>query len=378
MGQALLARGAHHVSMTRLLPIGARQNGARGWPSVPERVHDRPYAGVLESARESVGAVFEGSGPDPERVTALIDTVREQIVDRGSALREILSVKEYENHTYCHSVNVAALSLLLGRRIGLDDAQLDMLAEGALLHDVGKRGVPVEIIRKAGPLNQREWRIMQRHPALGAELLATTGGFSALTPTIALEHHREYGGGGYPDLGDLEPHLISQIVAVADTYEALTGARAYRPPLVPDEACLILARMAGAKLNPALVRSFVGLITFFPLGSLVRTSRGEVGAVIGTFEEEPLHPTIVLVGEDGSALSPRRTIDMAARGPDGAYLRYVVETLPSPAGRLPDDVWAIEEAGPAMVPGEAEPQRPPVGGRGSGQRPARPERRPVA
>ncbi len=252
-----------------------------------------------------------------------------------------MAVKQYENYTYCHSVNVASLSVLLGRRVGLDDATIEMLAEGALLHDVGKRGVPVEILNKAGPLDQREWRVIKRHPVLGAEILAAAGGFSPVTPTIALEHHREFGGGGYPDLGELSPHPISQIVAVADTYEALTGARSYRDPLCPDEACLILARMAGRKLNPALVRAFVSMITFFPVGCVVRLSTGEVGVVVETRESEPLHPIIAVVTEEASDATAQSRIDTASRDEAGAYLRHVVETLPT----SPPRVEAVGERG---------------------------------
>src|SRR4030095_2864266 len=85
-------------------------------------------------------------------------------------------------------------------------------------------------------------------------------------------------GFGYPDLGDgVVPHPMSQIVSVADIYEAITGARTYQAPTPPERACLILARIAGDKLNTALVKTFVNAVTFFPIGSLVKTTRDELG-----------------------------------------------------------------------------------------------------
>jgi HD-GYP domain-containing protein (c-di-GMP phosphodiesterase class II) len=114
---------------------------------------------------------------------------------------------------------------------------------------------------------------------LGAEVLVQTVGLRPLTPTVALEHHRAVKGTGYPDLGDAVPHLMSQIVSVADIYEAITGARSYQDPTSPEHACLVLARLAGDKLNTALVKAFVSAITFFPIGSVVRTSRDEIGVV---------------------------------------------------------------------------------------------------
>src|SRR5207245_10736527 len=116
-----------------------------------------------------------------------------------------------------------------------------------------------------------------------------------LTPIVALEQHRGVKGSGYPDLGDgVVPHAMSQIVSVADIYEAITGARSYQDPTLPEHACLILARLAGEKLNTALVKAFVNAITFFPLGSLVRTNQDELGVVIRTTPGDPLHPVLAL------------------------------------------------------------------------------------
>ncbi len=327
----LRERGVEGVTMTKLVPVETRSR-SYDWPEAPLEVLDPAYGKSLDSAHESIGAIFDGATPDPDALRSLISWVAEQVVDSSSALSQILSVKRYENHTYCHSVNVATLALLLGRRLGLNEEALTTLAESALLHDVGKRQIPTEILKKPGPLNKREWRIIQRHPVIGAGILARASGLEALTPMVALEHHREYKPGGYPDLGDQKPHLLSQIVAVVDTYEALTGARPYREPLVPEEARLILARMAGEKLNPALVKAFVSLVTFFPLGSVVRTSRGEVGVVVDTSESNPLHPVIELV-ENGTRATGLR-MDLAERDGSGQYVRHVVETLPQSAADL--------------------------------------------
>lgn len=323
--ELLRERGVERVTMTKLVPVETRFR-SYDWPKAPTNILDAAYAESLDRAQETIGAVFDGGAPDPDSLRSLIVWVAEQVADSASSLSQILSVKRYENHTYCHSVNVATLALLLGRRLELREDALAALAESALLHDVGKRQIPTEILEKPAPLNKREWRIVQRHPAIGADILSRTRGLDALTPTVALEHHREFEPGGYPDLGDQVPHPVSQIVAVVDTYEALTGARPYREPLVPEEACLILARMAGQKLNPALVKAFVSLVTFFPLGSIVRTSRGEVGVVVATSESEPLHPVIEIVGVDEPAAG--RRIDLAERDGDGRHVRHVVETLP--------------------------------------------------
>jgi hypothetical protein len=125
------------------------------------------------------------------------------------------------------------------------------------------------------------------------------------------------------------PHLLSQLVAVADIYEAMTGARSYQDPAMPEQACLILARLAGTKLNTALVKAFVNAISFFPLGSVVRTDRDEIGVVVGTNTGEPLHPTIALITSQFQRLDG--VVDTSQRDLSGTYVRHVVETvMPGP------------------------------------------------
>jgi HD-GYP domain-containing protein (c-di-GMP phosphodiesterase class II) len=182
------------------------------------------------------------------------------------------------------------------------------------------------VLRKPTALDKRERRLMEAHTTFGAEILVEVDGLMPLTPTVALEHHRAARGGGYPDLGDgVVPHVMSQIVSVADIYEAITGARSYQDPAFPEQACLILARLAGEKLNTAFVKMFVNAITFFPLGSVVRTDRGELGVVVRTTPGDPLHPVLALAAGDFSRTPGE--VDTSRRTPSGDYERHVVETL---------------------------------------------------
>jgi HD-GYP domain-containing protein (c-di-GMP phosphodiesterase class II) len=190
--------------------------------------------------------------------------------------------------------------------------------------------VPLEIVQKPGALDKAERKVIESHTVFGAEILAETAGVHPLAPTIALEHHRGVTGTGYPDLGDgVVPHVMSQIVSVADIYEALTGARSYREPMKPEQACLVLAREAGHKLNTAFVKAFVSAVTFFPVGSLVRTNREEVGVVTRTNNRDPLHPIITLTDETFETV--RGEVDTSARDEEGKYVRQIVQTIASRA-----------------------------------------------
>ena len=300
----LARRGVEHVSVGRLVPLDTRWR-SRQWPDRPEQILDPDY-------------------------------------EESLALAQILTVKQYENLTYVHSVNVAVLSLLIGRQIGLDEETLPVLVEAAVLHDVGKTRIPLDLVKKPGALDKRERKMMEAHPVLGAELLMQVDGLRPATALVALEHHRTVLGGGYPDIGDgVIPHVLSQIVSVADIYEAVTGARSYQVPTPPERACLLLARLAGTKLNASLVKAFVSAISFFPIGSLVRTSREELGVVIRTNPHDPLHPVLQLVDEQVRCALGQ--VDTAVRAEDGAYERHIVETV-VPAVSAPEIARFVSSA----------------------------------
>jgi putative nucleotidyltransferase with HDIG domain len=313
-----------HVSLGRLVPLDTRWR-ADEWADAPAGPLDPAYAESLVLAEQAFETVAAGRRLDLVTVRDLVHLLIHKVARSNAALGQILAVKQYENLTYCHSVNVAMLSLLIGKHIGLGDAAIAALVEAALLHDIGKTRIPLDVVKKPGALDKRERTLIEAHTTFGAEILVQIDGLRPLTPIVALEHHRSVKGSGYPDLADSVPHVMSQLVSVADIYEAITGARSYQKPTLPEHACLILARLAGDKLNTALVKAFVNAITFFPLGSMVRTSRGETGIVIRTNSADPLHPLLRLIDE-GSG-QPSGQVDVSARDAAGAYQQHIVETL---------------------------------------------------
>jgi putative nucleotidyltransferase with HDIG domain len=321
----LARRNVGHITLGKIVPLDTRWRTDQ-WPEAPTGPIDPSYAESLLLAQQTFDTVAAGQKLDLVTVHDLVELLTQKVARSNAALAQILAVKQYENLTYCHSVNVAMISLLLGRRLGFDEPTTAVLVEGALLHDIGKTRVPLEILKKPGALDKQERKTIEAHTRFGAEILVEAEGVRPLTPTMALEHHRTVTGRGYPDLGDsAAPHPLSQIVSVADIYEAMTGARAYRTPSLPEQACLVLARIAGERLNTALVKAFVSAVTFFPVGSLVRTSRDETGVVVRTNPADPLHPVLTLLDE--SLAVPLGETDTASRDPWGSYERHIVETL---------------------------------------------------
>ena len=327
----LAKRQIHHVTLGRLVPLDTRWRAAQ-WPDAPTGPIDPDYEQSVAMTEQTFEHAAAGKGVNVGLVRDIVELLMRKVAASSAALGQILAVKQYENLTYYHSVNVATLSLLIARQAGFDESATAMVVEAALLHDIGKTRIPLEVLRKPGALDKRERKMMESHTVFGAQILVEIGGLHALTPTAALEHHRGFDGTGYPDLGQgIVPHLLSQLVSVADIYEAMTGARSYQEPKMPEQACLVLARLAGTKLNTALVKAFINAVTFFPVGSMVRTDRDEIGIVSATVPGEPLHPVVTLMTPD--RLPPLGgPIDTSARDSSGGYERHIVETVMPPEG----------------------------------------------
>lgn len=168
-------------------------------------------------------------------------------------------VKAFSNYTYVHSTNVAILTIFQAEALGIRDKLLHDIGLAALLHDVGKLFISKEVLEKKGPLDEREFAEMKRHPAYGANYLAKVDGISRIAPIVAFEHHGKYDGTGYPklNLNRRKQHLCSQLVAISDFFDALRSWRPYRDSWELDKTLALMKEGVGRDFNPFLVDNFL-------------------------------------------------------------------------------------------------------------------------
>ncbi len=161
-----------------------------------------------------------------------------------------------DSYTRGHSERVAAYSLQIGSRLGLDTAQQERLEYAALLHDVGKLAVPSEILRKQGPLTEDERHKIREHASRGAEMVSRIPPLRDLAAFVG-QHHERFSGGGYPEgIVDVGIHQFARILAVADSYDAMTTSRSYREAMAPDAALKELVSQSGSQFDPTIVAAF--------------------------------------------------------------------------------------------------------------------------
>lgn len=184
--------------------------------------------------------------------------------DVGSITDEALLqslLTAYDRSTNAHAHRIVLLAEGLAHQLHLSDEEVFETCLAALLHDIGKAGIPKAILNKRGPLNEHEVRIMHRHSEIGQQMLLLAGGpFARLAP-IVVAHHESWNGGGYPaHLSREEIPLGARIIAVVDSYDAMTYRRVYHEPQTVVEACMELQRCAGSQYDPHIVAAFLSLL----------------------------------------------------------------------------------------------------------------------
>ncbi len=242
---------------------------------------------------------------------------QKKLLNKDSAHSMILNslvqaLQECDSDTEEHVRRTQLMGSELGKRIGLSDIQQSDLSLLCLLHDIGKIGVPLEILNKPGKLTSEEWDVLRSHPVKGYQIAKSSSELSGIADMI-LHHHERWDGGGYPDgLTRESIPLLSRVIAVVDAYDAMVNDRSYRPALPQDVAINELKRCAGSQFDPSIVSEFIKLVESLPRQEAhsKNTSFENVDKVKSMVREE------MNMGHDGSK---SRTVHSLA------FTRYVVD-----------------------------------------------------
>src|SRR6478609_8740937 len=238
------------------------------------------YGTAVETAEQLWLAAKSGEKPDPGAARKIIDSLAKLVGGDRTSLLALTALKKYDNYTFTHMVNVSVLAMAQARSLNLEGALLREFGFAALMHDIGKVQTPQEVLNNPGKLSKEEFEIMQRHVVDGAHILRRTPEMPALAPIVAFEHHLRQDLSGYPrNIGHRSLNLCTQIVSIADVYDALRSTRVYRDGLPSDRIRSIMSRKDDPSFNQKLLRRFVNLIGLFPVGTLVRLNTDEVGVV---------------------------------------------------------------------------------------------------
>ena len=230
----------------------------------------------------------------------LANNIVNEIRSSESLIIEQVSLSSYDSYTYVHSVNVDVLSVIIGIGLGLRNEELEKLSQAALLHDIGKCDVPIEIVNKPAKLTTEEFEEMKKHPEYGLKRLRDgrsqgSEEVHAVVKNAVYSHHENWNGTGYPrGLKGENIHLFARIIHVADVYDALTAKRAYKDAMNPSDAIEYLMANSGSMFDIEVVNTFLKYLAPYPIGCEVLLSTGQQGTVIENNEKYLSRPKIKL------------------------------------------------------------------------------------
>jgi HD-GYP domain-containing protein (c-di-GMP phosphodiesterase class II) len=294
----------------------------------------RTYTQGVAATRELMASVRIGASPSIKKIKRVVQGIVDQILSEETSLIGLTTIRDYDEYTFTHSVNVCIFAVALGKRLGLGKLQLYDLGMVALFHDIGKSRVPPSILNKTGGLSDDEWKIIAAHPWLGVLAMFQLRGVQEVPyrgMIVAYEHHMKVDLTGYPRQIRQHPlGLFSKIVAVADGFDAATSRRAYQTvPFTPAEVMLEMRDNRHRGMDPVIVKAFINLTGVYPVGTLVVLDTFELGIVhaVNPIPDMLSRPIMRVVSDaQGNVTHPGTLIDLADRNEKGDYVRTIIKT----------------------------------------------------
>ncbi|MGV6826291.1 MAG: HD-GYP domain-containing protein [bacterium] len=292
----------------------------------------RSYTETKGLVLDVMQSVQLGKSIDTPAAKEAIEACVDNVMTNSEAMMLLTRLRKRDEYTSEHSLNVAITSIAFGRHIGMDRNQLRELGLCGLLHDMGKMLTPDEVLNKPGRLTDAEMDIMRKHPADGKEILLATHDVSDAAIETAYQHHERKNGQGYPNGHTLdELSLYTQMVAIVDTYDAITGERCYKPGMTAEAALRVIYNSSSDMFDSALAINFINNIGLYPLGAVVELHTGEIGVVIETNPTLRLRPKVRIVLDPNQVQTDERTVDLAKPDRDSHGEAYYIRTTHTPA-----------------------------------------------
>lgn len=284
------------------------------------------YENSMLHARRIIGDAKMGRQVDYESSVKTVDAIVDSAIRNPDTLLCLSKISDYDEYTYAHCINVAAICVVFGEFLGLEREDLLLLGLAGMMHDLGKTAVPERIINKRARLSPSEFEEIKRHPDYGCQMLKRAGEVPRAVYEAVRDHHEKYNGGGYPSAltrKDITP--FARIISLADVYDALTSDRTYKDAIQPNKALAIMYGMRDHDFDPLEVQMFIKCLGIFPSGSLVKLNSGRFGVVFESNPNQPLMPKIKVILDQDLRPIPAEMVDLAAQQAVGADNLAILE-----------------------------------------------------
>ncbi|MFK8080921.1 MAG: HD-GYP domain-containing protein [Granulosicoccus sp.] len=302
-------------------------------------------------ASQAVSNLFEeirlGAEIDGGKIKQAVNGCVDSILRNPDASVWLTRIQAKHQATAQHSLNVAALSIVMAKSLNMSNREMEDIGVCAMLHDVGKTSLPNELLEKTGPLTPEEREEMQRHARYGRDILLSTKSVMSGAADVAHSHHERPDGKGYPrKLTDDSIPLFAKIVAIAEAYDTMTINQPYRAACSPSDALQELYSQRGKQFDEDLVIRFIDAIGIFPPGSIVEMLNGEVGIVLSNTKDK-LRPRVIMILDAIGEPAAQRIVDLSQMDTDEQGNVFQIKTTHSD-GAYGIDVGDFQKAGLRM------------------------------
>lgn len=277
---------------------------------------------ILIDAKESGRLVIK-----PQSLYGTVGELTKQLLGNKNLIFNLVDLRTQDDYTFAHSVNVCVLALMTGITLGYTQDELSELGVGALLHDLGKMKIPDEILNKPGPLTKEEFFIMQTHVTHGYKLIMEAGNLEEIFALMAIQHHENYDGSGYPfGLKDVQIREYSQVIAISDRFDAITANRVYRKSFPPIEAFAMCQAASDYYVKDKVAKAFIYNIAAYPANTVVELNNGMIGISAETPRGNSLYPMVKVYYNENKEplLTP---FDLPLYDSDGIFVVRVLDNL---------------------------------------------------
>lgn len=290
LNQSTVSRGSsatHEAAQADL-----EQHDFKNELKAARKLHSRTKS-FIDLALEDVRL---GQAVNTEAAKELVTEVTSSITRSPHAMVWLTNLKERDEYTSIHCMNVCIMSVSFGRSLGMEKAELEILGLGGLLHDLGKMRVPPEILNKPSRLTFEEFEVMKTHTVQGYNMLKEQDDLPSEVLDIVKHHHERRNGKGYPShLDGDQINNMTRIVAIVDVYDAITSDRCYHDAISPYDALKNMYEWVNEDFDKDLVEKFIKCLGIYPVGSVVKLNLGHVGLVVSASEKSKLRPIVMLV-----------------------------------------------------------------------------------
>jgi HD-GYP domain-containing protein (c-di-GMP phosphodiesterase class II) len=285
---------------------------------------------AIGAVQEIVSHAKSGNSINLAKTKRIVQGMVDQVIENESTMVELTVLRDFDEYTYVHSVNVCVLALVLGFHLGLDKKRLSDLGVAALLHDIGKINLPIELVNKPDTYNDMDWQQMRSHPVFGVKTILKTRGSdlsSVRAIATAYEHHITYLGAGYPELLQKRtPCLFAQIVSIADSFSAMISGRVYhRKRMAGDEVITNMVNRAGTDFNSLLLKVFINTIGVYPVGSVVQLNTNEIAIVSRTNPDDLVKPEVKIIADQDGLKPELKIIDLSTEEAKDIHIAGVID-----------------------------------------------------